>query len=271
MKIFSSSIPGCYRPLDSPLHRLDVRPKLFLVMLVMVLGFLTISSVFWSLVSLLLILLLIWSGMRRADLIFLARPIYFGVIFTLGFHLLFGSTEGEVLFSSSVITLHKDALYQGLFYSLRLIMFISSIALLTFTSSPSDLASVVPRILSPLRRIGVPINDIGLICLITLRFIPVLFEEYSHVHKAQAMRGARFKGSLITRIKGSIALLGPVFSSALVRADELALAVSVRGYSNRSRRSHYTRTGFEASGIIAIGATAIVLTILYFYMDRTYA
>lgn len=263
-------MPGFYRPLDSPMHRLDARPKLVLVALVMLLGFFTGSTLFSVLVSGLLVTLLLWSGMNRSELVFLARPILFGVFSTIAFHLFFGSKEGDLLFSLAGFNFYQSALEQGLFYSLRMIMFLSAFAVLTFTTSPSDLANIVPWLLSPLRPFRLPINDIGLICLIALRFVPVLNEEYAHIRRAQAIRGARFDGSLITRIRRSVTLLGPIFSASLARADELALALSVRGYQNNARRTHFSRARIATGGLITIVSLLILLPLLYLYTDGSH-
>lgn len=263
-------MPGFYRPLDSPMHRLDARPKLVLVALVMLLGFFTVSTLFSVLVSGLLISLLLWSGMNRSELAFLAKPMLFGALFTIAFHLLFGSKEGDLLLSLAGLSIYQSGLEQGLFYSLRLIMFLSALAVLTFTASPSDLANIVPWLLSPLRPFRLPINDIGLICLIALRFVPVLHDEYSHIRKAQAIRGARFDGSLITRIRRSVTLLGPIFSASLARADELALALSVRGYQSNVRRTHFSRARFATGGMIAIISLSILLPLLFFFTDSSH-
>ena len=92
-------------------------------------------------------------------------------------------------------------MHYGVFYSLRLVLFVSIVFLITLTSSPSELADSLARIMNPLKKIKVPVDDIALILFIAIRFIPVLYEEFKTIKNAQILRGASFGGSLYNRIR----------------------------------------------------------------------
>ncbi len=235
---------GQYRPLDSYLHKLDARAKLAPVFLVLVLSLLT-SSLTFSVV--LLMALLAGLATSRVGWEVIGRnmlPMVPLVAITIGFHLLF-PPQGEIapfrLFGWEVV---GSGLSRGVYFSLRLLLFVSIAFLVTLTTSPSDLAEAIMKVLRPLRKIGVPVNDLGLILFVALRFIPVLYEEFVIIRNAQILRGVQFDGRLAVKIKRSTAILIPVFLAALNRADELALAIQARGYRSEAKRTFYSRSRF---------------------------
>ena len=87
--------------------------------------------------------------------------------------------------------------------------------------------------------------------------------------KAQASRGVDFNhGGLFKRFGAVIALIIPLFVSALERSEELANAMIVRGYDPRAKRTRYRLLRFSWRDLIAflfisgIFAGIIVLFVL---------
>ncbi len=73
---------------------------------------------------------------------------------------------------------------------------------------------------------------------ISLRFIPVLFEELKKISRAQEARGASLKrGSLRSRAKVLKSLMIPLLQSSMQRADQLAMAMEVRGFDPQRERT----------------------------------
>ncbi|MBO4365214.1 MAG: energy-coupling factor transporter transmembrane protein EcfT, partial [Eggerthellaceae bacterium] len=79
---------------------------------------------------------------------------------------------------------------RGCFYVLRIALLAFASMVLTTTTSSTQLAQALERILSPLARLGVPTRDATTIVSIALRFIPVTFDEFQMVRSAQQSRGA---------------------------------------------------------------------------------
>jgi energy-coupling factor transport system permease protein len=103
--------------------------------------------------------------------------------------------------------------------------------ILTMTTSPVALAEGIVVLLRPLRRFRVPADEFGLMTLVALRFIPVLVQETEQLIKAQVSRGANFTtGPVGARIRGAGSLLVPMLQGALRRAEDLSMAIEVRGY-----------------------------------------
>ena len=117
-------------------------------------------------------------------------------------------------------------------------MLITGTFLLTYTTSPISLTDGLESLLSPLKKIRVPVHELSMMMCIALRFIPTLIEETDKVMSAQKARGADFEnGKLIQRVKALIPILVPLFISAFRRADELATAMECRCYQGGTGRT----------------------------------
>jgi len=188
------------------------------------------------------------------------RPVLFLIILTVAYHLIFTSDKGEVWFSLFDWSVTYEAASRAAFFSSRLLLFVCSAFFVTLTSSPSELAESLASILSPLRKLKIPIDDLSLILFIALRFIPILYSEFEMVHRAQIIRGVDFKSGFVRRIRNSISILIPVLVGAINRADDLAMAMEARGYRPGQPRSLYTRVHFGslAWGFMLVSSALLV-------------
>jgi energy-coupling factor transport system permease protein len=255
---------GHYYPLDSFLHRLDARAKLAPVLAVMVLGLLTDSAWFYLAVLAALVVGLMVSKVKPAIIARNFQPVLILVAITFAYHLIFSGRDTKPIFEILGLPLRSESLALASFYSLRLLLFVSIVFLVTLTSSPSDLAEAVTKLLRPLKKIGVPVDDIGLVLFIAIRFIPVLHQEFLTVRNAQVIRGVDFGGGLLSRSRKTVAIVIPVLVAAISRADELALAMEARGYQSGAPRTFFTRTRFDVrSWIFTLGSVAILLAVFF--------
>jgi energy-coupling factor transport system permease protein len=116
------------------------------------------------------------------------------------------------------------------FTAVFLLLYLGAI-LLTMTTTPVALAEAVVLLLRPLRRLGLPVHEFGLMTLVALRFVPLLVRETENLVRAQLARGADFtSGPLAARLRTMAALLVPMLQGALRRAEGLSAALEVRGY-----------------------------------------
>ena len=87
----------------------------------------------------------------------------------------------------------------------------------------------------------------------------------------QASRGVDFNhGGLFKRFGAVIALIIPLFVSALERSEELANAMIVRGYDPKAKRTKYRLLRFSWRDIIAflVVGTAFAGIIVLFVFDN---
>jgi energy-coupling factor transport system permease protein len=258
---------GQYRPYDSFLHRLDARAKMITVSVVLVLALLSGSIWFYLFTLVSVFAALMFSGVPNATLVRNLRPIFFLVGITVGYHLLFGTDEGVELFSVSSWSLTDKALTNAAFFSLRLLLFVAIAFLVTLTSSPSEMADALAKLLRPLKRLKLPVDDLALIVFMAIRFIPVLYDEFMMIRHAQMIRGVDFSGSWMNRVRRMGSLLIPVFVGALSRADQLALAMEARGYGRFGERTLFSRASF-GSGEYRFVALSIVGLLFLFWVTN---
>ncbi len=230
--MYLSAMPmGQYVPLDSPVHRLDPRAKLLMLVLL-------VSAVFVSAdpLSLGLCILALWGAVALSRLSWRtilrsSRPVLFLVAFTFVFNVVSELWTGRP---------PGIALLRGGFTALRLAVLMLFALLLPLTTAPLELADGLERLLSPFARWGFPAHECAMMVGVALRFIPLLMEETDRIIRAQLSRGARLdQGGLFRRVMAFFPVLIPLFVIVFRRADEMALAMEARGYrggEGRTRR-----------------------------------
>ena len=203
---------------------------------------------------------MIWKSMK---------PVVPIVIFTAVLNL-FLST-GDPLWQWKFLKITREGIETAVFMSVRILCLIAGTSLLTYTTSPIALTDGIERLLSPLKKIKLPVHELAMMMTIALRFIPTLIEETDKIMSAQKARGADFEsGNIFQRAKALVPILVPLFISAFRRADELATAMECRCYHGGEGRTalHVLRfrpadlwvlTGFAAltAGVIALGRLGI--------------
>lgn len=228
---------GQYFPGNSVIHRLDSRVKLVLDILYLVILF-TAQSYTGLLLGLLFMVLCYSLAKIRLIMIFKSvKPILPLMIFTGVLNLFFVKGETQ-LFKWEFIEIYPEGVDTALFMLIRVLTLIIGMSLLTYTTSPIMLTDAIERLLSPLKKIHVPVHELSMMMTIALRFIPTLVEETDKIMSAQKARGAEMDtGGLIKKAKSLIPVLIPLFVSAFKRANELATAMECRCYHGGEGRT----------------------------------
>ena len=259
---------GQYFPGNSPVHRLDPRTKLMVLVAYIVALFMASNWVSYGICFGFLAVCIWISKIPVKSIVRGMKPLVFILVFTGVLNIFF--TDGEnVLVSFWAITITTEGLVRAVFMVLRILMLITSTFLLTYTTSPISLTDGLESLLSPLKTIRVPVHELSMMMCIALRFIPTLIEETDKIMSAQKARGADFEsGSLMKRVKALVPILVPLFISAFRRADELATAMECRCYQGGDGRTkmkllHYKRFDFSAFGITG-GLLAVVIILVRF-------
>ncbi len=227
---------GQYFPGNSVIHRMDPRMKIILTFVYIVMLFMASNMV--SLLVGILFLVVIYAISRIPPKMILKslKPVVPIVIFTAVLNMFF--VEGDPLWKWWIITITKQGVMTAVLMSLRIVCLIAGTSLLTYTTSPIALTDGIERLLSPLKKIKMPVHEVAMMMTIALRFIPTLIEETDKIMSAQKARGADMEsGGLVQRAKALVPILIPLFVSAFRRADELALAMECRCYRGGEGRT----------------------------------
>lgn len=189
------------------------------------------------------------------------KPIIPIIIFTSVLNIFF--LDGVVIFKLGFIKITEEGLRTSAFMIIRIIALIMGSSLLTYTTSPITLTDAIERLLSPLKRINLPVHELAMMMTIALRFIPTLIEETDKIMSAQKARGADMEsGSLLQRAKALTPILIPLFVSAFRRAEELAVAMECRCYQGGDGRTRLRQLHSGGGDYFALGLSIVFLNIV---------
>ena len=260
---------GQYYPANSPLHRLDPRVKIILTILYIVCSFICKNILSYALLLLSALLLVAFGRIPLKIVLRGLRGVLFVLAFTAALNIFWTSGE-QMLFEWKFIKIYVEGLYAALFIMIRIsALIIGTSMLMTYTTTPIALTNAIEDLLSPLKKLHVPVHSFAMMMTIALRFIPTLTEETDRIMTAQKARGADFSsGGLVSRAKALIPVLIPLFVSAFNRAGDLATAMECRCYHGGEGRTRMNVRRLRFVDIIplviivAFGASLVVLNIL---------
>ncbi|MBR6783878.1 MAG: energy-coupling factor transporter transmembrane protein EcfT [Clostridia bacterium] len=260
---------GQYYPGNSLLHRTDPRIKMLILIEYLVLVLVANSEIAALLSLAFTVFLISVSGVRFGILIKSVKPLIFVLAFTAIINLFFTVGEGEPLLNWGFITIYANGVRNAVMMLLRLLsLVLGTSVLISFTTSPLELTDAIEALLSPLKKIKVPVHEFAMMMSIALRFIPTLIEETNKIISAQKARCADFEsGNLLKRIKALIPILIPLFVSAVRRAEELADAMECRCYNGGEGRTKLKVMKSRPADYAFLLAVT-VLTVAVFFLNN---
>ncbi|NLB35535.1 MAG: energy-coupling factor transporter transmembrane protein EcfT [Elusimicrobia bacterium] len=240
MDIAGRFIFGRYSEVDSPLHRLDPRAKLFFIFVLSVTLFIAEGLLGFIFPTLLLLLAITVSKIGYRRLIGGVIPIIWMVFFTFILNYLASGIDRAVLFSSRIILLFCWA------------------SLLTATTRSEDTGRAVSWYLSPLKIFKVSTEKISLVFTMAIRFFPLLLDEAESILRAQ-----KLKKQKLPPLDALINFSTVFMIRILKRADGIELSLTNRGLLERnlklkpSVRGNFLST--TALGVISLLCLIIAL------------
>ncbi|MCB7319641.1 energy-coupling factor transporter transmembrane component T family protein [Lacrimispora sp. 210928-DFI.3.58] len=258
---------GQYYPVESVVHSLDPRTKLFGTMVFIISLF--IADNIWGYVVATIVLAAV-IRLTKVPFRFIVRGLKAIVILLLisvSFNLFL--TGGQVIAKFWIFKITVEGLRMACFMGVRLIYLVIGSSLMTLTTTPNQLTDGLEKGLGFLKRVGVPVHEVSMMMSIALRFIPILVEETDKIMKAQMARGADFEtGNLIQKAKAMVPLLVPLFISAFRRATDLAMAMEARCYRGGEGRTkmkplQYKQRDHEAYMMMALYFVVMIAARVY--------
>ena len=233
---------GQYFPGNSIIHRMDSRFKIVLDILYVVILFVADNFISLAVAGLFILMAYAVSEIKPIMMLKSLKPLMPLILFTAILNLFFVKGEEPPLVDWWVFTIYLEGV--------------------TTTTSPIVLTDAIERLLSPLKKIKLPVHELAMIMTIALRFIPTLIEETDKIMSAQKARGADLDtGGLMKRAKALIPILIPLFVSAFKRANELAMAMECRCYRGGEGRTKLRQLKAAKMDYVI---TMLMLTVLGF-------
>ena len=168
---------------------------------------------------------------------------------------------GTILCKLGPIIITQDGIHCAILFATRFSLVIIIGAVLVITISPTMLTEACTSLLSPLKTIGIPTQEISLIMSLALRFLPTLSNEAVEVAHAQTARGGSIRdGSISKRIRAMSSLIIPAFAGVIRHSETLSLALDTRCYTPGATRSHLHTMKVRTKDVLLLAITVCVIS-----------
>lgn len=238
-----------YYPAESPVHRCDARVKIALLAVLSLCSFLVESL---SGMTVLAIAVAACAFLSRIPLRALGAPL--APTGVLGAFALWFSAGNGAGFEAGVVI------------ALRMLVLVEASMVVALSTASHQTMGAMAQMMAPLRKVGVPVDDIVVTLSLALAFIPAIAVEISRVRCAHVSRGAEQARGL----RAGLSRWGSTFSSVFVglfgRADSLARAMDARAYGAADERSalNVVKARPCDAAALCLGLAAMAAVVLVF-------
>ena len=249
---------GAYQAGDSVAHRLDGRSKIVALLGIMAASFGALHLYYFGVITgVLVVSSLVARVDQRAMLRSMGVVIVLLAISSFVYALLI---PGKVESRLGPFSLTSDGIQLGVRIFFQSGALIYGAQILTSSTEPLAIATALQRLCKPLRRVGVPVDELAMLVTLALTFLPLIREQVRTVIDAQLARGTDlWHGPIETRLRALISLYNPVISANLRRAGELASAMEARGYRVGSARTHLREQRFSTADYVLMLLTVVLV------------
>jgi energy-coupling factor transport system permease protein len=164
-----------------------------------------------------------------------------------------------------ILSIAKEGILISTITIIRVLLLYYLVSMLMFTTSMVDLTDGLEALLSPLQKIGLPVNAFIMVLVIALKFVPIFVTEVERLIKAQTARGVRFdQGNFIQRTLKVVPLFIPLFISGFKRAQVLSIAMEARCYGVRPgwKRSKRRALKMERTDFYFLIGTVVLCSVV---------
>ena len=199
-------------------------------------------------------LLLFGSGVIRKTIPILGVS-GFVVLTVLLIQGLFRAGNETALFGIWGLTFYKEGLMFALDIAINVFNIIICFCVLVLCTKPSDMIeNFVRRGFSP---------RFGYVFISLFQLIPQMTEKMATITDAQKSRGMETEGSLLVRMKAFLPLISPVIMSSFIDTKERAIALEVRGFNAKNRKTflneqHTTTLDKVIQGFLILGIVGAI-------------
>lgn len=239
---------------DSVIHDVDPLSKLLFVFISIALTYIVPNHLFVIGVLTFTLLLLLAGKVLQYILpvVALSMLLIVSIIIVQGF---FHPDRATVLFEIGPLPIYKEGFAFALLLTLRIINMVCAFGVLILTTKPDNLVeSLIHKGMSP---------KIGYVLLSVLQIIPQMMAMTGKITDAQRARGMETEGKLVTRIKSFIPLLGPVVLNSLNDTRERSIALEIRGFNAKGKKTFLNETSYYKYGFqLKILLVCILLAVI---------
>lgn len=243
-----------YEPGNSVFHRLDPRVKLVLLLEVFAISVLFLSPLILVPLFVCVLVSLVLTGTPWRKMRFVS-----GVLLSLGLMSLvlwpLFYVHGSVLWRWGVVTVSMGGVVFGAAMASRILAMVLASFVVMLTTSHRDLVL-------GMRGLGLPFRAAFTVAL-ALRFLPTVIGIGKTITEAQRARGLDLDhGSLLARARKAAPVLGPLMLNSIRMAQQVAIAVEIRGMDSETTRTDYYKLIMRSTDLIVVGVGLVGLIVL---------
>ena len=160
------------------------------------------------------------------------------------------------------------ALFQGKFlvqnlsrptaFTLQIFGFLYIMSAVFLLVSGDRIIASTARMLSPLRNLGIPVDNVFQILQVGLRFFPLLRQEAQKIQNVRQGFGIQSGDSITERVKLQLQSVIPLFIGTLRRAEIVSRMMTLRGFQPGRRRSSYIRIPWYFGDSVLTGIAILI-------------
>ncbi|MCL1469152.1 energy-coupling factor transporter transmembrane component T family protein [Argonema antarcticum] len=164
-----------------------------------------------------------------------------------------------IVFKQGPIAVTRRSLDLAIRVSTLLFTLIYSTNLYLLTTAPEEITAGIESLMRPLRRFNWPVTEIVLTLTLSLRFIPLVLEEVQNLVRSVWTRAINWKKLGLRRaIRLWMTIAERLLKNLLLRADQIASAMKVRGFTSPDRhRVEWSQLRMKRSDWLAIATLAV--------------
>ncbi len=138
-----------------------------------------------------------------------------------------------ILLEAGPVTITRRSLDLAVRVSTVIFTLIYSTNLYLLTTAPEEITAGLESLMLPLRRLNIPVTEIALTLTLSLRFIPLVLEEVQNLVRSIRTRAINWKKLGVRRsAQVWIMVTERLLENLLMRADQIAKAMTVRGFTS---------------------------------------
>ena len=244
------------------LHRLNPLPK-FLFMIWGVLAPFVLAPVALPFLIVGQILVALSAGLGTAylrRLVFGTLPVIASIILV---NLFFYPNSTDVIFAIGPLKATREGLDFGLPIAARLVAAVAATLWFVQSTRPDDLMeTLIQRGAGP---------KLAFVVLSTIQTVPRMGAKARRILEAQQARGLRTSGSVGSRVRALVPLVGPLIIGSLNDVRERALALEARAFGSSGERTAYRVVIFDGADRVLTGAAWLALAALPVYLVARFA
>ena len=132
-----------------------------------------------------------------------------------------------ILFTVAINTIFADLKF-SILIGIRLILIRNLTYIFSKTISYIEFARVIEKMVYPLKLFGINPEEIGLIVIIALSFIPIIKNEFEQIRNVLKVKG--IKPTTFNLLKNLGLIFKPFLISVMERLNEIEISLKAKGY-----------------------------------------